>query len=211
MLRVGVPSCVAALRSWAMLQSQAGVRAESIEEECYYCTGFLKERTPCTVFVTSRPRRRRAAPSRPRSNHRLTKKSATCANLHITARTTMTPLPISAAASALITWTLEQAKSPRPEYRAHVAVRVDSPGLLTWLRAQPHSEKLYFRDRASHLEVAAVAFAAVRRGATLTDEHRSNLRGLLRAPGARVYGAQRFDDGSSAPPDEVREAAPHWA
>lgn len=70
--------------------------------------------------------------------------------------------------------------------------------------------QLYFRDRASRLEVAAVTFAAMRRGATLTEEHRAHLRGLLRAPGARVYGAQRFDDGSSAPLDELRPAAPHW-
>lgn len=63
---------------------------------------------------------------------------------------------------------------------------------------------MYFRDRASHLEVAAVSFAAKSRGKRLCSDSQAQLRALLRSPRARVYGAQRFDGGA-------REPAPHWA
>lgn len=54
----------------------------------------------------------------------------------------MTPLPIAAAAATLSSWAYAQLDASQPHARAEVRVRVDDADLLTWLRAQPHAEKV---------------------------------------------------------------------
>lgn len=104
------------------------------------------------------------------------------------------PFPIAAAAAVLAQHVRENSKKYQLP-RFELPVRVDSPGLLTWLRAQDHPQKLYFRDRNESLQVAAVGFISLNHGKSLQPADRQYLHSLLRTPKARIYGAQRFDDG----------------
>lgn len=120
------------------------------------------------------------------------------------------PLSIRTAAQTLLQWAEIQHSAPAlPTSRAsrfQIPVLPGHAGLLTWLRAQTHSQKLYFRSPSPYCEVAAVGFLHKAAGPLFTEPTYLALLSSLdpEYPNQRYYGAARFDPARGA------ESDPQW-
>lgn len=117
-------------------------------------------------------------------------------------------LSISSAASHLLKWAHEQRTSetanatPRAA-RSQIRVYPGSNAPLSWLRAQPFPQKLFFRSREHGFEVAAIGFARIVSGDLFTEHIQSQLVSMLNDdhPQMRFFGGCRFDGDRTATRD----------